>query len=105
MVNGEIIEMVGEVIHDEKTLAPHKIKFLKVDDTFEDSLEFTFIALDFDGNELPKRDFKIRKYKGLEISHGIYSSNETAREVMVMADLIQDIIVGAIAKRLLNKIL
>lgn len=102
MVKGEIIEMVGEAIFDEKALAPHKIKFLKVDDTFEDTLEFDFVALDFDGNELPTRDFKIRAYKkGMEISHGLHSNTSIAKESMLMADNIQNIIVGAIAKRLL----
>jgi hypothetical protein len=76
MVKGEIIEMVGEAMFDEKALKGHNIKFLKVDDTFEDTLEFEFIAHKLDG----------------DVS-GIAE--------LLMADNIQNIIVGAVSKRLL----
>jgi hypothetical protein len=102
MVKGEIIEMVGEAMFDEKALKGHNIKFLKVDDTFEDTLEFEFIAHKLDGEQLPKRDFKIRSYKtGMEISHGLHSNGVSGIAELLMADNIQNIIVGAVSKRLL----
>lgn len=100
----EFIEMIGEIFSSE-FLAPRKIKVLKVDDTFEDTFEVRFVALDSEGHELPQRDFKVRRRLGsgtLEVSHGMHSSTETPKDKMIEADNIQNVVVGEISKELLT---
>ena len=57
-----------------------------------------FVALDYDGHELPKRNFRVKETfkQGWKVSHGIYSPTN------VVADLFQHVIIGEIAKRLLT---
>lgn len=96
----EFIGMIGEIFASQ-FLETRKIKVLKLDDSFSDTFEVEFVALDSKGEELPKRDFKVRETfrKGWEVSHGIAFNSRA--EGTVEADLIQNIIVGEIAKELL----
>jgi len=91
-------ELLGEIFSSD-ILAPHKIKVLNIDETFSDSCEVTYVALDYDGHELPKRDFKIRETfkQGIDIGHG-----RVLNPTNVLADIIQHIIVGELAKHMIE---
>jgi hypothetical protein len=94
--NEDLKELLYEIFSSE-SLAPHKIEVLRFDESY-DSIEVSYVALDYDGHELNKRDFKIRDtfQRGLSVSHGL-----TFNPKGVLADIIQNIIVGEIAKELL----
>ena len=83
-------------------LAPFKIKGGELDDTFENTFEVYFVAHDLDGKELPKRDVKVRVYNGkVEVSHGLHSNSMGGISDLLMADNIQNVVVGEVSKELL----
>jgi hypothetical protein len=101
MLKSEFIEMIGIVFATEP-ISEHKIKVLNIEASKdEDSFEVTYVALDPHHQELPKRNFRVRETfrQGWTVNHGIVMNPTN-----VIADIIQKIIVGEIAKecRLLN---
>jgi|TARA_R110000787_G_scaffold87609_1_gene186597 hypothetical protein len=92
----EFIEMICTIFSSE-TLAKHKIKVIIFKNYFKYTFSIDFVALDNKGSELPIRCFTVSYIhkQGWVVTQLKYKTTN------VMADIIQNIIVGEVAKELL----